>query len=184
MPQNLLGWKGLKDYLVSTSHCHRKGCQPLNQAVGEVAQGPIQPGLEHLQNGASTAFLGRLFQHLSTLPVNIFPLISKLNLLSFLLKRFLLNQSPMQKLDFLPVYVLPSSTGKPQWGLPSAFSSPDWRSLAPSACLYRRDAPALWPSSWPSPVPVSKVLHLSWAGAPRSGCSTSDGVLKGHSRGK
>ena len=29
--------------------CHGQGCQPLNKALDQVAQGPNQPGLEHLQ---------------------------------------------------------------------------------------------------------------------------------------
>jgi len=42
--------KDLKDHLVPTP-CRGQGCHPLNQA----AQGPIQPGLECFQGGASRA---------------------------------------------------------------------------------------------------------------------------------
>jgi len=38
--------------------CHEQGHLPLDQ----VAQSPIQPGLEHFQGGASTASLGNLLQ--------------------------------------------------------------------------------------------------------------------------
>jgi len=40
--------KGLKDHLDPTP-CYGEGCQPLNQAISQAAQGPIQPGLEHFQ---------------------------------------------------------------------------------------------------------------------------------------
>jgi len=29
--------------------CHRQGCQPLYHVLGQIAQGPIQSGLKHLQ---------------------------------------------------------------------------------------------------------------------------------------
>ena len=42
-----MAWFGmeLKDNLVPTP-CHGEGCQPLNQALHQTAQGPIQPGQE------------------------------------------------------------------------------------------------------------------------------------------
>ena len=40
--------------------------------------------------------------------------------------------------------------------------SPDWTSLAPSACLHRRGAPALWPSLWPSSESSPTAPHLSF----------------------
>jgi len=46
-----------------------------NLHLDQDAQGPIQPGLEHLQEQDS------LFQHLSTLPVKSFPLKSHLPLI-------------------------------------------------------------------------------------------------------
>jgi len=70
-----------KDHLVQ-GPCHGQGHLPLDQ----VAQSPIQPGLEHSQGGASTAPLGNLFQCLTTLVVKNFFLISNLNLPSFNLK--------------------------------------------------------------------------------------------------
>ena len=39
----------------------------------QAAQGPIQLGLEHLQDRASITSLGSLFQHLTTLIVKNFP---------------------------------------------------------------------------------------------------------------
>ena len=76
--------RNLKDHSVPTS-CHGQGCHPPDQS----AQGPFQPGLECLQAyGASTVFLGSLFQFLTTLWVkNFFPM-SKLNFPSFILKPF------------------------------------------------------------------------------------------------
>ena len=49
----------------------------------------------------------------------------------------------------LSLYKLPLSTGRPRWGLPRAFSSPDGMRPSPSVCHNRRSAPALWSSSWP-----------------------------------
>ena len=45
-----LAWveRELKDHPVPAP-CHGQGCQPPNQALGQVVQGPIQPGLEYLQ---------------------------------------------------------------------------------------------------------------------------------------
>ena len=52
----------------------------------QVAQSPIQPGLEHFQEWASTASLGNLFQCLTTLTVNNFFPVSDLSPPSFSLK--------------------------------------------------------------------------------------------------
>jgi len=41
---NGLGWKG-PQRLSSSKPCHEQGCQPTDQALDQVAQGPIQPGL-------------------------------------------------------------------------------------------------------------------------------------------
>ena len=73
--------KKLIDHLVALP-CHGQGHLPLDQ----VAQRPIQPGLEHFQRGASTAFLGNLFQCPTAPIMKIFFLISNLNLPSFHLK--------------------------------------------------------------------------------------------------
>ena len=64
---------------------------------------------------------------------------------------------PMEKVSFPPVYNLPLTIGRLQWGLPGAFSSPSWTNPAPSACLLRRGAPALRSSSWPSSGSFQKL---------------------------
>lgn len=53
-----MAWAGtnLKEHLV-LSPCHGKGHLPLDQA----APWPIQPGLEHLQDGEYTTFQAKLF---------------------------------------------------------------------------------------------------------------------------
>ena len=67
---------------------------------------------------------------------------------------------------------VPSRTRLLQWGLPRAFSSPDWLSPAPSACLHRRGAAALWAPSRPSSGPTPTSPHSSCAGGPNEGpCS-------------
>ena len=66
--------------------CHRQGHQPLYFILDQAAQGPTQPGLEHLQG--QDISLGSLFQHLTTRIVKNFLLTSNLNLLSFNLKPF------------------------------------------------------------------------------------------------
>ena len=82
--QNLrMAWveRDLKDHQVPTP-CHRQSCQLLDQALDQIAQGPIQPALKPLQ--------GSPFQHLTTLLVKKFlnfPLTSDLNLPSFSLKK-------------------------------------------------------------------------------------------------
>ena len=46
-----MAWVGrdLKDHEAPTSPRHRQGHQPPHLTLDEAAQGPIQPGLEHLQ---------------------------------------------------------------------------------------------------------------------------------------
>ena len=63
-----MAWVGrdLKDHQVPNP-CHRQGCFPLNQALGQVAQGPIQTGLEHLQEWDIHNFAGQ--------PVGMIPYI-------------------------------------------------------------------------------------------------------------
>ncbi|KAK4819077.1 hypothetical protein QYF61_025310 [Mycteria americana] len=59
---------------------------PGNLPLEQVAQSPIQPGLEHFQGWGITAALGNLLQCLTTLTVKNFFLVSNLNLPSFSLK--------------------------------------------------------------------------------------------------
>ena len=59
--------------------CHGQGHLPLDQA----AQSLIHPDLEHFQGGLSTISPGNLFQHLTTLTVKKFFLISNLNFFQF-----------------------------------------------------------------------------------------------------
>jgi len=51
----------------------------------------------------------------------------------------------------------PSDTGRPQWGLPGAFSSPGWTAPTLSAFRHRRGAPALWSSLWAPLDPLQQV---------------------------
>jgi len=46
-----MAWVGrdLKDHEAPTPPCHRQGHQPPYLVPAQAAQGPIQPGLEHLQ---------------------------------------------------------------------------------------------------------------------------------------
>ena len=81
------------------------------------------------------------------------------------------------------VHEIASSTGRLQWVLFGAHSSPGWISPVPSIFLHRRGAPALLSSSWPSSGPTPTALHPSCAGDSRPRCSTPDGALKGHSKG-
>ena len=78
--------RDLKDCKSPTRH--RQGHQPPHSIPAQVVQGPIQPGLEHLQAQSIHSLSGQLFQHLTTLTVKNFPLISNPNLPSFNLKPF------------------------------------------------------------------------------------------------
>jgi len=80
-----MAWVGrdLKDHEAPTPH-HRQGHQPPHLIPAQAAQGPIQPGLEHLQGWTGHPQpLSAAVQHLTTLMVKNFPLISNLNLPSF-----------------------------------------------------------------------------------------------------
>ena len=89
-----MAWIGrdLKYHQVSTllSQAGLQGCQPLNQILDQIAQGPIQHGLEHLQVWSFHNLSGQPMpapQH----PLSEKPsLTSKVNLPSFSLKHFLL----------------------------------------------------------------------------------------------
>ena len=104
----------------------------------------------------------------SALSVNNFHLVSNLNLTSFSLKPFplVLSLPTHEKSWFPPVYELPLNVGRLYWSLHAAFSSPDWISPSLSACLHRKDTPALWSSSWPSSGPRQKLHLFPVLGAP------------------
>ena len=85
--QNAWVGRDLKDHKVPNPH-HRQGHQTPHLILGQAAQGPIQPGLEHLQRRGIHNLSGQLFQRLTTLLVKNFPLTSNLNLPSFNLKPF------------------------------------------------------------------------------------------------
>jgi len=53
--------RDLEDDLVPAL-CPGQTCQPLHEALGQAAQGPMQPGLEHLQGWGSHSFPGQLCQ--------------------------------------------------------------------------------------------------------------------------
>jgi len=85
-----MAWVGrdLKDHQPPTPCCHRQHHHPPHLILDQAGQGSIQPGLEHLQGRGRHSLSGQLLQHLTTLIVKNFPLISKLNLPSFNLKPF------------------------------------------------------------------------------------------------
>jgi len=62
-----MAWVGrdLKDHEAPTP-CHRQGLQPPYLMLDQAAQGPIQPGLEHLQGWGIHSLSGQLFQLLTT----------------------------------------------------------------------------------------------------------------------
>ena len=84
------GWAGrdLKDHEAPTPP-HRQGHQPPHFIPAQAAQGPIQPGLEHLQGWTGHPQpLWAAVQHLTTLIGKNFPLTSNLSLPSFNFKPF------------------------------------------------------------------------------------------------
>jgi len=92
-----LGLEGTSKIINLQSPCCMQGHQPPHLILDQAAQGPIQPGLEHLQGrgihslwaASEPATLSQpLSQHLTTLIVKNFPLICNLNPLSFNLKLF------------------------------------------------------------------------------------------------
>ena len=69
--------------------CCRQSHQPPHLISAQAAQGPIQPGLEHLQGWTGHPQpLWAAVQHLTTLIGKNFPLMSNLNLSSFNFKPF------------------------------------------------------------------------------------------------
>jgi len=62
-----MAWVGrdLKDDQAPTP-CHRQGCQPPYLMLDQAAQGPIQPGIEHLQGRGIHNLSGWLCQSLTT----------------------------------------------------------------------------------------------------------------------
>jgi len=81
-----VGWD-LKDH-EAPSPCCRQSSQPPHLIPAQVAQGPIQPGLEHLHGWGIHSLSGQLFQHLTILIVKTFPLTFNLTLSSFNFKPF------------------------------------------------------------------------------------------------
>jgi len=65
--------------------CHMQSHQPPHLILDQAAQGPIQPGLEHLWGRGIHSLSGQLFQHLTIVYVKNFPLITNLNLPSLFL---------------------------------------------------------------------------------------------------
>ena len=84
-----MAWVGrdLKDHEAPTP-CHRQDHQPPYLIPDQAAQGPIQPALEHLLEWRIHSLSGQLFQHLTTLLVENFSLLSNLSLPSLNLKPF------------------------------------------------------------------------------------------------
>ena len=52
--------------------CCIQGCQPPYLIADQAAQGPIQPGLEHVHRWGIHSLPGQLFQHLITLSAKKF----------------------------------------------------------------------------------------------------------------
>ena len=82
---HIIQWLGLKGPKGSSSlqlHpcCCRQGLQLPYVMLDQAAQGPIQPGLKHLQGWGIHSLPGQLFQNITTLIVENFPLLSNLSL--------------------------------------------------------------------------------------------------------
>ena len=67
------GSEGTSKIIQFQSSCHRQGCQPLDQAPDQTAQGPIHLALNDSRDGASTAPVGSLCQQVTTLCMKKFP---------------------------------------------------------------------------------------------------------------
>jgi len=85
-----LGLEGITKITQLQPPCYGQGCHPPAQA----AQGPIQPGLEHLQGWGTHSFSGQLCHRLITLWVKKFLLAPDLNISSFSFIFFPLVLSP------------------------------------------------------------------------------------------
>ena len=84
-----LGLEGTSRIMKLQPPHHRQGHQPPHFIPAQAAQGPIQPGLEHLQGWTGHPQpLWAAVQHLTTLIGKNFPLTSNLNLPSFNLEPF------------------------------------------------------------------------------------------------
>jgi len=81
-----LGLEGSPEIIKFQPLCRRHGCQPPDLVLDTAAQGPIQPGFEHLLAWSIHSLSGQ--QHLTTLSVKNFTLTSNLNLRSLSLKPF------------------------------------------------------------------------------------------------
>ena len=62
-----LGLEGTSRIMKLQPPRHRQGHQPPHLILEQTAQGPIQPGLEHLQGQGIHSLSGQLCQHLTTL---------------------------------------------------------------------------------------------------------------------
>ena len=143
--QNGLGWKDLQDNQAATplpqagtptSICNtRPGCS------GPSGPHPTWPWTFSGCSERSTTSWGSLFQHLTTLIVKNFLLITNRNLPSFNLNHFPLfcYYLPYQRVGSPPVNRLPLSTRRLQWDHIAAFSYPGRTSPAPLACQNRQD---------------------------------------------
>jgi len=83
--QNVLGWKAPQGTWISKLPCHRQDHQLPHLILDQAAQGPIQPGLEHLQGqGIHNIFgqpvLAPYHFHSKELPPDIQPIFSRLQL--------------------------------------------------------------------------------------------------------
>ena len=94
----IIEWLGLEGTSRITKFqlpCNRQGCQLLDQVMDQIwTRAPSSLALNTSSSRASTAALGSLFQHLTTLLEKNFFLTSNLNLPSFSLKPFPLLLSP------------------------------------------------------------------------------------------
>jgi len=107
-----LGLEGIPMIMKFQPPCHRQGHQSPHLILDQAAQGPIQPGLEHLQGWSIHSLSGQLCQHFTALSVKNFPLTCNLNILSLSLKPFpLVLTLPTQVERFYNPLL---NTGRPQ----------------------------------------------------------------------
>ena len=156
-----LGLEGTPRIIKFQPLCHRKCHQPPKLVLDQVAQGPIQPGPEHLQGWSIHSLSGQPVPapHHSlceALPPDIQSKTSLLELKTIPPCPITIYPSK----DSLPFYNPLLNTGKLQWGLLAALSSAGWTSAAPSACLRRGGVSNLWSSLWPSSGPFPTAPHI------------------------